>query len=132
MCFEQKVKEIISNLNIHVTEYGEDTLDDDCIVSRLYSNDEIVHFVHIKSLNSGDSTLIINVQSPIRGLLVEHLGKDYKKYEDLVGNIFEEMTGLTSKYITCGDENFGYGKFYLNKEVGKFNLKENNNNNHLV
>ena len=130
----KKIKNILKELNIDTKRYESEfyfrsssyRLDDECIVTRLYDNNKVIYLAHIHNINTNESLLVFNRNSPI---------SEFKDISDcemsdgfFVGSknnlsiCLEELTGLKSDWVQCVDSDFGWGKYYLNSVYGRFSF----------
>ena len=130
----KKMKNILKELNIDTKRYESEfyfrssshRLDDECIVTRLYDNNKVIYLAHIHNISTNESLLVFNQNSPI---------SEFKDISDcemsdgfFVGSknklsiCLEELTGLKSDWVQCVDSDFGWGKYYLNSEYGRFSF----------
>ena len=130
----KEMKSILKELNIDTKRYeskfyfraSSHSLDDRCIVTRLYDNNKVIYLAHIHNISTNESLLVFNRNSPI---------SEFKDISDcemsdgfFVGSknklsiCLEELTGLKSDLVQCVDSDFGWGKYYLNSEYGRFSF----------
>lgn len=130
----KEMKSILKELNIDTKRYeskfyfraSSHRLDDRCIVTRLYDNNKVIYLAHIHNISTNESLLVFNQNSPI---------SEFKDISDcemsdgfFVGSknklsiCLEELTGLKSDWVQCVDSDFGWGKYYLNSEYGRFSF----------